>query len=163
MEDVVKIHNLLKSSVFTAVFILAISVNAEGPFSPDQSFGDAIPESGAVKTLKQAIADVATTPGSPLKISGLITEVCQARGCWMILVDGDSHARIFFEDYGFFVPTETSMQRAVLYGTISEQVLTQKEAEHFAEDAGRQALFAQGELIKEYTIVAEGVQIENKI
>jgi len=81
----------------------------------------------------------------------------------MILVDGDSHARIFFEDYGFFVPTDTSMQRAVLYGTLSEQVLSHESAEHLAEDAGREALFASGEQIKEYTIIAKGVQIENKI
>ena len=155
-------HSLLKESVITAVFLAAISANAEEPFSPDQSFGDAIPEAGAVKTLKQAISDVAVSSSSPLKISGLITEVCQARGCWMILVDGDSHARIFFEDYGFFVPTETSMQRAVLYGTISEQVLTRKEAQHLAEDAGKRVSLNQGELVREYTIVAEGVQIENK-
>lgn len=157
------VRNLLKSCVYTAVFLAAISVNAEVPFSPDQSFGSAIPESGSVKALKQAIADATMAPSSPLKISGLITEVCQAKGCWMILVDGDSYARIFFEDYGFFVPTETSMQRAVLYGTISEQVLSHVEAEHLAEDAGRKALFAQGEQIREYTIVAEGVQIENRI
>ncbi len=81
----------------------------------------------------------------------------------MILVDGDSHARIFFEDYGFFVPTDTSMQRAVLFGTLSEQVLSHEAAEHLAEDAGREALFASGEQIKEYTIIAKGVQIENKI
>ena len=155
------VRTLLKSCVYSVVFLLPISLNAEVPFSPDQSFGSAIPESGPVKTLKQAIAD--TAAGSPLKISGLITEVCQARGCWMILVDGDSHARIFFEDYGFFVPTDTSMQRAVLFGTLSEQVLSHAAAEHLAEDAGREALFASGEQIKEYTIIAKGVQIENKI
>ena len=155
------VRTLLKSCVYSVVFLLPISLNAEVPFSPDQSFGSAIPESGSVKTLKQAIAD--TAAGSPLKISGLITEVCQARGCWMILVDGDSHARIFFEDYGFFVPTDTSMQRAVLFGTLSEQVLSHEAAEHLAEDAGREALFASGEQIKEYTIIAKGVQIENKI
>ena len=155
------VRNLLKSCVYHVVFLLPISVNADVPFSPDLSFGSALPESGSVKTLKQAIAD--TAAGSPLKISGLITEVCQARGCWMILVDGDSHARIFFEDYGFFVPTDTSMQRAVLFGTLSEQVLSHEAAEHLAEDAGREALFASGEQIKEYTIIAKGVQIENKI
>ena len=157
------VRALLKSCVYTVVFLLPISVNAEVAFSPDQSFGSAIPESGSVKSLKQAIADIAATSGSPLKISGLVTEVCQARGCWMILVDGDSHARIFFEDYGFFVPTDTSMQRAVLFGTLSEQVLSHEAAEHLAEDAGREALFASGEQIKEYTIIAKGVQIENKI
>ena len=157
------VPNLLKSCVYTIVLLLPFSVNAEVPFSPDQSFGSAIPESGSVKTLKQAIADTAATVESPLKISGVITEVCQARGCWMILVDGNSHARIFFEDYGFFVPTDTSMQRAVLYGTLSEQVLSHEAAEHLAEDAGRKALFASGKPIKEYTIIANGVQIENKI
>jgi len=55
------------------------------------------------------------------------------------------------------------MQRAVLYGTISEQTLSHEEAQHLAEDAGRKALFDQGEQVREYTILAQGVQIENKI
>ena len=55
------------------------------------------------------------------------------------------------------------MQRAVLHGTLSEHVLSSQEAEHYAEDAGKQVSLAQKESIKEYTIVAQGVQIENKM
>ena len=158
------LRRLFRALISHAVLLIAVTLNAEVPFSPDQRFGSVIPEAGAVKSLKQAIADRTPTSDSlPIKISGVVTEVCQARGCWMILVDGDTHARIFFEDYKFFVPIETSMQRAVLHGALSEHVLSSQEAEHYAEDAGKQVSLAQKESIKEYTIVAQGVQIENKM
>lgn len=157
-------RRLFRVLISHAFLLIAVTSSAELSFSPDQSFGSVIPEAGAVKSLKQAVADrTPTSVSQPIKISGVVTEVCQARGCWMILVDGDTHARIFFEDYKFFVPTETSMQRAVLYGTLSEHVLSSQEAEHYAEDAGKPVSFNESESIKEYTIVAKGVQIENKI
>ena len=150
--------------IFQSFMLTAASLNAEVPFNPDQSFGGAVPEVGEVKPLRKAIGDMVTIPSSPaIKISGLITEVCQARGCWMILVDGNTHARVFFENYEFFVPIETSMQRAVLYGTLSEQNLSIEEANHFAEDAGKRTSIKQQGPIKEYAIVAKGVQIENKM
>ena len=163
-EDLIMLRRLFRVLISHAVLLIAVTLNAEVPFSPDQSFGTVIPEVGAVKSLRLAIADRTPTSGSlPIKISGVVTEVCQARGCWMILVDGDTHARIFFEDYKFFVPIQTSMQRAIWHGTLSEHVLSSQEAEHYAEDAGKQGSFAQKDLIKEYTIVAKGVQIENKM
>lgn len=163
-EELIMLRGLFRVLISHAVLLIAVTLNAEVPFSPDQSFGSVIPEAGAVKSLKQAIGNRTPTSGSiPIKISGVVTEVCQAKGCWMILVDGDTHARIFFEDYKFFVPTQTSMQRAVLHGTLSEHVLSSQEAEHYAEDAGKQVSFDQKNLTKEYTIVAKGVQIENKM
>jgi hypothetical protein len=93
---------------------------------------------------------------------GEVTEVCQAKGCWMILVDGDSYARITFKDYGFFVPIETSMQRSVVYGVLSEHVLSGEQAEHYAQDAGAQStLELQGE-VREYSLVASAVQLESR-
>ena len=90
-------------------------------------------------TLKEAISQIGSAGDQFLKIEGQITEVCQAKGCWMILVEGDTYARVTFEDYGFFVPTETSMQRSVIYGQLSERTLSGQEAAHFAQDAGSQS------------------------
>jgi hypothetical protein len=98
-----------------------------------------------------------------IKIQGQITEVCQAKGCWMILVDGDTYARVTFEDYGFFVPIETSMQRSVVYGVLTETVLTGEQADHYAKDAGSQSTLALKGEVKEYSIVARAVQLENHL
>ena len=80
----------------------------------------------------------------------------------MILVDGDTYARVTFEDYGFFVPIETSMQRTVVYGELSEHILSGAQAEHFAQDAGAQStLKLEGE-VREYSILARAVQLQNR-
>ena len=80
----------------------------------------------------------------------------------MILVEGDTYARVTFEDYGFFVPTETSMQRSIIYGQLSERTLSEQQAEHFAQDAGSQSKIKLEGEVKEYSILARGVQLENR-
>ena len=109
------------------------SVTAEGAFTADQAFGAPMPTDVPALSLSEAIAQLESGAESMVKVQGQVTEVCQAKGCWMILVDGDQYARITFEDYGFFVPIETSMQRSVVYGVLSEHVLSGQEADHFAQ------------------------------
>ena len=96
------------------------------PSAQTSLFGGQIPTEGQPITLKEAISQIGSAGDQFLKIEGQITEVCQAKGCWMILVEGDTYARVTFEDYGFFVPTETSMQRSVIYGQLSERTLSDK-------------------------------------
>ncbi len=141
--------------------VLGIDSSAEGLFSADQEFGAGIPLEGEVVSLKQAIASFDGGGDNFIKVKGQVTEVCQAKGCWMILVDGDSYARITFEDYGFFVPIETSMQRSLVYGVLSEHTLSGEQAAHFAKDAGSQSTLELQGKVKEYSIVARSVQLEN--
>ena len=52
--------------------------------------------------LKEAIGKA--NFGKALKLTGEVGSVCQKAGCWMILRDGETTARITFKDYSFFVP-----------------------------------------------------------
>jgi hypothetical protein len=153
------------NAVILSVFALALTnvYATDDEFSADQSFGAEMPINGAAVTLKQAIDQLDSSNESMIKIQGQITEVCQAKGCWMILVDGDTYARVTFEDYGFFVPIETSMQRSVVYGVLTETVLTGEQADHYAKDAGSQSTLALKGEVKEYSIVARAVQLENHL
>ena len=149
--------------ILLSLVISFSSVNyADKPFSADQSFGGEVPVNGDPVTLKEAIDSIGEVEGEFIKIKGQVTEVCQAKGCWMILVDGDTYARITFEDYGFFVPTETSMQRTVIFGQLSQRTLSGQQAEHFAQDAGSQSKIKLEGEIREYSILARGVQLENR-
>ncbi|MGB4247236.1 MAG: DUF4920 domain-containing protein [Pseudohongiellaceae bacterium] len=143
------------------------AVIADEAFVAHQSFGAAMPAEGEAVSLKTAISSLDSGAAQEVKVMGQITEVCQAKGCWMLLVDGDSYARITFKDYAFFVPTETSMQRAVVYGVLDDATLSADEAAHFAQDAGnaeaREELLAAGKPIREYSLVAAAVQLENRL
>ena len=159
--------NRIGKLLCSVALFIAASAHAVEPFRADQSFGAAMPAGGEILTLRQAIHNLGNASTGAVKISGTITEVCQAKGCWMLLVDGDFYARITFKNYGFFVPTKTNMQRTVIYGLLSEQILSAHDAEHFAEDAahsGKDSAFKfTGEAVKEYSIVASSVQLENRI
>ncbi len=152
---------------FVALSLVAGIAVADEAFVAHQSFGDAMPAAGEAVSLETAIAALDEGDAQEVKVMGQITEVCQAKGCWMLLVDGDSYARITFKDYAFFVPTETSMQRAVVYGVLEDATLSADEAAHFAQDAGnadaREELLAAGKPIREYSLVAASVQLENRL
>lgn len=153
---------IISKLVLVAIASVGFVATAEQDFTADKAYGAEMPAMGQAVSLKQAIAAKAADENGMTKIEGQITEVCQAKGCWMILVDGDTYARVTFEDYGFFVPIETSMQRSVVYGTLTEHVLTGEQAQHYAQDAGAKSTLEMEGEVKEYSIVARAVQLENR-
>lgn len=74
---------------------------------------------------------------STVTLTATVAEVCQVKGCWMILVDGDTKVRVTFKDYGFFMPKNLAGTKVVVEGVLSEEVLSEKDARHYAEDAGK--------------------------
>jgi hypothetical protein len=85
--------------------------------------------------LSQAVAEKKFT--STIAVTATVTEVCQVKGCWMILVDGETKVRVTFKDYGFFMPKNLAGSKVVVEGILSEEVLSEKDARHYAEDAGK--------------------------
>ena len=65
--------------------------------------------------------------------------------------------RITFEDYGFFIPTDSSGKQATLAGVFSRKPLKAEQAEHLAEDLGEAP--AEDTPDFEYAIVATGIRI----
>lgn len=154
---------IMSIAKFVLLFSSLISAGLYGQ-SAYQSFGAEMPQDGETISLSQAIAtlgekDVAKRS---VKIEGKITEVCQAKGCWMVMVDGDTYARVTFKDYGFFVPTETSMQDGTVFGDLSRTVLTTEQVQHYAEDAGKDHAKVSAEPLEEYWLVASSVSIKSK-
>lgn len=156
--------NLKSGAILLSFALFASAVNADERV---QSFGEPMPEGVAAVRLGQAVDQLQDGPAQEFKVSGQITEVCQAKGCWMILVDGEHFARITFKDYGFFVPTETSMQEAVVYGVLEETTLSAETAAHYAADAGNidahDQFLEQALVVKEYSLVASSVQIASRL
>lgn len=152
------------TSILLSFALFSVSVNADQQM---QSFGAPMPQNVEAVPLSAALAQLDEGQAKQVKVSGQVTEVCQAKGCWMILVDGEQFARITFKDYSFFVPTETSMQNAVIYGTLEASTLNAETAAHYAQDAGDQEahdrLLASELAVKEYSLVASAVLIEQRI
>ena len=79
-------------------------------------------------------ADVATHSDKPAAFSGRITEVCQKKGCWVVLTgENGKLARVTMHDHAFGVPADSSGP-AIVYGTLSEKKLSESEIEHLKHD-----------------------------
>jgi len=99
--------------------------------------------------------------GRSIRVTGTVTEVCKVKGCWMMLKDASSIVRVTFKDYGFFMPMDLVGKTVALEGVLSVETLTQADARHYAEDAGK----SKKEIAKivgdqnEYSFEATGVVV----
>jgi Domain of unknown function (DUF4920) len=135
-----------------AVFALFsfVAVAHAGDATP---YGKPLPE-GASTPIAQAIAAFDAHAGKPARFSGRIAQVCQAKGCWVVLEDDGQTARVMFADHAFNVPKD-SAGRAEVHGVLSRKQLTPAQIEHLKEDSKGLAVSPV-----EYTILADGAVLQ---
>ncbi|HRO25906.1 MAG TPA: DUF4920 domain-containing protein [Luteimonas sp.] len=130
-----------------ALGLAAAAVHAATPYGQPMSEGEAVPVS-------QAIADFDAHADKPQRFSGRIAEVCQAKGCWMMLEDDGKAARVMFGKHDFYIPKDTTGS-AVVHGVLTRKELTPEQVEHFSSDSGK-GIAAEP---VEYRITADGIEI----
>lgn len=69
-----------------------------------------------------------------LLLEGKISDVCQLKGCWLMLSEGDRSIRIKFEGYSFFVPKDSRGKKARVEGRLLRETLSEEIARHYAEE-----------------------------
>lgn len=74
--------------------------------------------------------------GTPVRVQGTPSKVCEKKGCWLTLQDGEREVRVTFKDYGFFVPKDIVGKKVVLEGTVKEEEVSEKDRRHYAKDGG---------------------------
>ncbi len=100
-----------------------------------QYFGDSITEKGAVSS-ELLSSKMKNKDSLNIKLSGKIIEVCQKKGCWMVLNIGDSKKmRVKFKDYGFFVPKDAAGKTIIIEGVAFSETTSVATLRHYAEDA----------------------------
>ena len=124
-------------------------------------YGKVITKEGAIsaKKLPHKLEDADSLV---IKLKGTITEVCQAKGCWMTLDLGDNELlRVKFKDYGFFVPKNATGETVIIQGVAKKEIIGVDELKHLAEDAGKSERKINAIVKPEeaYVFVAEGVLI----
>jgi hypothetical protein len=120
-----------------------------------QTFGAEMPD-GDPLPLAAALDDPARFGEPARKFEGRVVQVCQNKGCWMMLEQDGRAARVMMHDHSFSVPKDAA-GRAVVHGVLSEKTLSEEAAAHLAEDAGESKPVAQ----VEYRITAYSVQLDD--
>jgi hypothetical protein len=119
-------------------------------------YGEQMP-AGDPTAIGQVLADVDQYAGKPQKFSGRVTKVCQKKGCWMVLADGEQSARVMFGEDDFFIPKDTSGD-AVVYGTLTAKTMSEGMAKHLAKDEGKDPAEVKGD-VQEVQITATSVML----
>lgn len=156
--------NLISSSALALALALALSLGALGnaaaseptPASSIATYGAPMPE-GDATPIGTVLAKPEDYAGKTQKFSGRVTKVCQKKGCWMVLADGEQSARVMFGKDDFFIPTDSS-GNAVVHGTLTMKVMSEGEARHMAEDGGQDPAKVTGPEI-EVQITATSVML----
>lgn len=107
--------------------------------------------------LSAAIASFAPD-ADPVLVSGEVKSVCKAKGCWMVIEQGEMQARVLMKDHSFAVPMDGEGSAARVQGVLSEKTLSEAQVKHIEKDAGRDPEAVKGER-KEYILTATGVEL----
>ena len=129
-------HHRTRNAVLFSVFaLLAAGPALAGVLPPGEDFGEGITSHQHV-----AFAQVMKMPerfvGKTIVVRAPVAQVCQKKGCWMILGEGPDPVRVLFEDYAFFMPKDAAGRVAYVQGVLSQVEVPEDVARHYAEDAG---------------------------
>lgn len=122
-----------------------------------QTYGASMPTSPKTVALSTAMKTVGDFIAKPSKLSGRVGLVCQQKGCWMMLSDGDASVRVKFGNDAFFIPKDAS-GAAVVFGQLEEFKMSTAYAKHMAADAGQDPSNVKAPA-KEYRVMATSVVI----
>lgn len=132
---------------------MALAVPALASEAIWDKYGADVP-AGDVVPLAQALADPAAHEGQARVFSGRVVDVCQKKGCWVMLEDAGKGARVLLGDHDFYVPKDVRGP-AQVYGVLSRVTLSAAARAHTAKETAAGAAVPEAE----YRILADGVQV----
>ncbi|MFT6867451.1 MAG: hypothetical protein ACJA08_002294 [Cyclobacteriaceae bacterium] len=142
--------------IVLSIFLLSCG-NTENKY---QQFGNLIDDQEPIKM--ESLSTIDIQADASFKLTGTVDEVCQAKGCWMILKNENGiPVRVTFKDYGFFVPKDIAGRQVIVNGTITKKELEPDMAKHYADDAN--SVYDSTRSYLEYAFIADGVLVSNSI
>ena len=130
------------------------------------SFGAKIDDQGSI-AFDEALEKINGVDSMYMKITASVTEVCQAKGCWMNVVGDKTKDKPFFvkfKDYGFFMPKDCAGKKVVMDGIAYKEVTSVDELRHYASDKGasKEEIEKITEPKEELKFLASGVLLYEK-
>lgn len=135
-----------------AIGMMALMGSALAAEAAWDKYGADMP-AGEVVPLAQALTDPAAHEGKAKVYSGRVVDVCQKKGCWVMLEDEGQGARVLLGDHDFYVPKDVRGP-AQVHGVLSRVELSPDAQRHTAQETSGAAVPKV-----EYRIVADGVQV----
>ena len=90
-------------------------------------------------SLQEALQQPTKFENQKVLLEGKINDVCQMKGCWLMLSDGQRAIRIKFEGYSFFVPKDSRGKKVRAEGRLIQETLSEDMARHYAAEQSTQS------------------------
>lgn len=156
----------------TIISILSCKQETKPPFPTNvdipikETFGEAFDEKNSI-SVSQAIEQIIQHDSIITKVTGYVGEVCQAKGCWMVVKNAPSDTTglfVKFKDYGFFMPLDLEDSKITMYGKAFKEITSVDELKHYAEDEGKspEEIAAITSPQEEMKFLASGVVVEER-
>jgi len=86
----------------------------------------------SVETL---LDDPANYRDQNLLVSGRVTQVCQKKGCWMVIAHEDRTMRVMMKDHAFSVDMNGVGNDCLVHGTVITKAVDPEIVEHLAAES----------------------------
>lgn len=123
----------------------------------DGHFGDPFANTTDAVPLAKAV-DADSKDG--ILVSGEVEAVCQKKGCWMVVKDGDVSARVLMKDHGFAVPMDSRGKKVQVEGTLTSRTFNEAQVKHLEKDGGGDPDKVSGTRT-EHVLTASGILIQS--
>jgi hypothetical protein len=110
---------------------------APAPSAPEWKHFGAGFSTDVVTPASAVLSDPAAHAGRPVRFRAELTEVCQAKGCWAVVRDGEGHAmRITMKDHAFGIDKDTVGRACEVEGQLVSLPVDPERLQHFASEGG---------------------------
>ena len=124
----------MKNSILLIIFLIFVATSTMGQ---NKSYGKKVDEKSAI-TVQQLNKNITGKTELLATVTGKVSSVCQAEGCWMKVDKGDGTTMMVrMKDHKFFLPKDISGKTAVFTGKATIKTTTIEMLRHYAEDEGK--------------------------
>jgi hypothetical protein len=136
------------------------AVGVQGTKDKPQQFGAPI-EHKELTPLASVISESKKFADRTVEVEGLVRRACSRKGCWMELATGETGpaCRVTFQDYGFFVPTDSAGSQARLEAVVKLETLPPNQVRHHESEGATFAHKNPDGSADEVRLVASGVEL----
>jgi hypothetical protein len=97
-------------------------------------YGSAIDENVKQLSFGDLLGNAESVNNTIVTVRGVVAEVCQAMGCWMVMTDGTTSVRAK-TGHNFFLPKDISGKEVIITGTFKMTEISEDDAKHFNEES----------------------------
>lgn len=159
-----KTYHFLRKTIFFNTFLVFLFLVGQGISAQSTQHGASFELKEDIKETSKVFQNLMASDSLNVQVKGTITEVCQAKGCWMKVNLSDSE-EIFvrFKNYGFFVPTDAAGKNVIMNGLAFVEEMSVADQRHYAEDKGatKEEVAKITEPKRTLRFEADGVRISN--